>query len=211
MVDLQRYYLEADAPFVAYSERRWAGSTAYIRRRVDQALKPALARLIPLFRSKGWPIAYLRLCSERPDRSDLHRFFVDFHRKALAAGYPGAYPLASEPLAEPAPWCAPEAGDLVVDKRGYSGFCGADLDGKLKASGVDTLLMAGLATSQCVDTTARDASDRGYKIAFAEDALADYNEDFHRAALYASAGVCGAQIFDSDGIEAEPELLRGLR
>lgn len=211
MVDLQRYYLEPDAPFIAYSERRWAGSTAYIRRRVEDAVRPALARLVPLFRSKGWPIAYLRLCSEREDRSDLHRFFVDFHRKALAAGYPGAYPLASETLAEPAPFCAPQAGDLVVDKRGYSGFCGTELDGRLKAAGVDTLLLAGLATSQCVDTTARDASDRGYKIAFAEDALADYDEDFHQAALYASVGVCGGQIYDSERIEAEPELLTALR
>lgn len=211
MVDLQRYYLEADAPFVAYSERRWAGSIAYIRRRVEASVRPALARLLPLFRSMGWPVAYLRLCSGREDRADLHRFFADFHRKALAAGYPGAYPLGSEPLAEPAPWCAPKDGDIVVDKRGYSGFCGTELDGRLKAAGVGTLVMAGLATSQCVDTTARDASDRGYRVAFVEDALADYDEGYHRAALYASMGVCGGQILDSEGIAAEPEVLTALR
>jgi nicotinamidase-related amidase len=61
-----------------------------------------------------------------------------------------------------------------------------------------------------VDTTARDASDRGYKICFAEDALADYNEDYHRAALFASVGVCGGQIYNSQRIEVEPTLLTTL-
>ena len=46
-----------------------------------------------------------------------------------------------------------------------------------------------------MDTTARDASDHGYAVAHIEDAQADYDEHTHHAALYASRGVCGGEIY----------------
>ena len=60
------------------------------------------------------------------------------------------------------------------------------------------LVFVGLATSQCVDTTARDAADRGYTVIHIEDGQADYNEMFHNASLFASRGVCGGLLYETD-------------
>jgi nicotinamidase-related amidase len=211
VVDLQRYYLESQSAFYAYSSSQWPGSMDYIAARFKESLVPGISALREAFRPLGWPVVYLRLCGLAPDRSDLHRFFRDFHQKAERAGYAGAYPLADEPMADIAPALAPAKGDRLVRKTGYSGFTEGALDSLLRSMGVGTLVMAGLATSQCVDTTARDGSDRGYSIVFAEDCLADYSADFHESALYASIGVCGGHIHKSSWLAENPLRALGLR
>ena len=72
-----------------------------------------------------------------------------------------------------------------------------DIDRKLKNSGIEGLVFTGLATSQCVETTARDASDRGYSVIHINDAQADYDELTHNASLLSSRGVCGGALYDT--------------
>jgi nicotinamidase-related amidase len=59
-------------------------------------------------------------------------------------------------------------------------------------------VFTGLSTSQCVETTARDASERGYHIVHIEDAQADYDELSHASSLYSSQGVCGGFIMTAE-------------
>ena len=54
---------------------------------------------------------------------------------------------------------------------------------------LETLVISGMATDMCVETTARDAADRGYNVIVAEDAVATFFADHHRAALSAMARV----------------------
>lgn len=77
----------------------------------------------------------------------------------------------------------PLPGDLVVPKTRYSGFVGTDLDVQLTKLGVDTLVMAGLTTECCVDSTVRDAFDLDYHVFVAADACAAYEADIHAASL----------------------------
>ena len=77
----------------------------------------------------------------------------------------------------------PEAGEVVVQKTRYSGFVGTDLHGQLTALGVDTLVMAGLTTECCVDSTARDAFNLDYHVFIAADACGAYEADIHAASL----------------------------
>jgi ureidoacrylate peracid hydrolase len=77
----------------------------------------------------------------------------------------------------------PEAGDVVVQKTRYSGFVGTDLHDRLTALGVDTLVMAGLTTECCVDSTARDAFNLDYHVFIASDACAAYEADIHAVSL----------------------------
>jgi len=193
-VDVQRYYAEAVSSFRRYSETRWPGGLDYIDRRVRDVVVPAIGVLRDAFDAAGWPTVYLRLCGSAPDRRDLHRFFRRFNEEAADAGFPDAYPLASDPWAEVVPGLSPRAGDTTVDKTGFSGFGNPALDGELRRLGVNALVMTGLATSQCVDTTARDASERGFAVVHVADAQADYDEDTHASALYASRGVCGGHV-----------------
>ncbi|MGH1559233.1 cysteine hydrolase [Caulobacter segnis] len=73
--------------------------------------------------------------------------------------------------------------ELVIRKTRYSAFSGTDLDARLKAMGVDTLVLAGLTTECCVDGAARDAFNLDYHVFVAADACAAYAPDLHAAAL----------------------------
>lgn len=77
----------------------------------------------------------------------------------------------------------PTPGEIVVKKTRYSGFGGTDLDARLKALGVDTLVVAGLTTECCVDSTDRDAFSLDYHVFVAADACAAYEADIHAASL----------------------------
>jgi nicotinamidase-related amidase len=77
----------------------------------------------------------------------------------------------------------PAPGEVVVHKTRYSGFVGTDLDAQLTKLGVDTLVVAGLTTECCVDSTVRDAFDLDYHVFVAADACAAYEADIHEASL----------------------------
>ncbi|WP_327293453.1 isochorismatase family protein [Streptomyces sp. NBC_01198] len=74
-------------------------------------------------------------------------------------------------------------GDIVVVKHTIGAFQGTDLDERLRALGVDTLVMAGVATNLGVESTARAAADLGYRLVFAEDAMSGLTAAEHRAAV----------------------------
>ncbi|PKM75365.1 MAG: hypothetical protein CVU92_01740 [Firmicutes bacterium HGW-Firmicutes-17] len=207
IVDMQRYYIEPESTLYSYSEHCWPGSMSYIGERVRQTVFPAINRLRDSFSAIGWPTVYLRLCALQPDRSDLHRLFRVFWSSALEAGYADVYPMRDDPWAQITPELAPRPGDIVIDKSTYSGFSTPSLEQTLRGLGVDAVVMTGLATSQCVDTTARDASERGFIVVHVEDAQADYGADEHEAALFASRGICGGHVVDSDFLAAAPERL----
>jgi len=204
VIDLQRYYLDPKGSFRRYPESREPRAFEYIESRCRDVVIPNVRRLLSHFREKRWPVVYLRLCGQRADRSDLHYTFRSSHLRAEKLGFPGIYPLANETLAEVVPELAPCPGEIVLDKVTFSGFTSSDLEAVLAQLSAGILVFSGLATSQCVDTTARDAADRGYRVIQVEDAQADYTERSHWAALYASHGTCGGNIVTArEVIEAD--------
>ena len=77
------------------------------------------------------------------------------------------------------PELGPEPGDLVISKRQWGAFYGTELDLQLRRRGIDTILLCGIATNIGVESTARDAFERGYEQVFVEDAMAALNPDEH--------------------------------
>ncbi len=200
VVDLQRYYLDPEANFRRYPESRNPAAFEYIEARCRDVVIPNATALVEHFRNQEWPVVFLRLCGQNPDRSDLHQCFFESNEIAADAGYPGLYPLADEPLAAVVPEITPEPRERVLDKVTFSGFTSTDLEDILVELDAGELVFCGLATSQCVDTTARDAADRGYPVIHVEDAQADYSEMMHQAALYASQGVCGGHVYSTEEV-----------
>jgi nicotinamidase-related amidase len=96
---------------------------------------------------------------------------------------------------------APEAEDIRIDKILYSSFVGTDLDERLKAQGVDTLVVVGFTTECCVDSTVRDAFHRDYSVFVVADACAAYEEALHYGALNALSKNC-ALLTDSASVLA---------
>ncbi|MGH6877728.1 MAG: cysteine hydrolase family protein [Rhizomicrobium sp.] len=78
---------------------------------------------------------------------------------------------------------APQPGDVVVTKHRVGAFYGTDLDIILRANGIDTLLLAGIATSGVVLSTLRHAADADYRIVVVSDCCADKDAEVHRVLL----------------------------
>lgn len=81
------------------------------------------------------------------------------------------------------PALGPKEGDHVVRKRQWGAFYGTDLDLQLRRRGLDTILLCGISTNMGVESTARDAYERGYQLVFVEDAMSARNADMHAFAV----------------------------
>ena len=96
----------------------------------------------------------------------------------------------------------PRDGELVLEKNTSSAFNSTGIEWLLRNLGVTTLVVIGVATDMCVETTARDAADRGFDVIVVEDATLTYYEEHHRAALSGFARVFG-QVWESGRVLAE--------
>jgi ureidoacrylate peracid hydrolase len=77
----------------------------------------------------------------------------------------------------------PRADEPIVTKHRFDAFLNTDLDTILRANGIRTVVMAGIATNVCVETTTRSAFLRDYYVVVAADACATFSEDEHEASL----------------------------
>jgi nicotinamidase-related amidase len=77
----------------------------------------------------------------------------------------------------------PKPGDIVVTKHRVSAFAGTDLDMILRASGIDTLILSGIATSGVVLSTLRHAADADYRLVAVDDCCADRDPEVHRVLM----------------------------
>lgn len=85
----------------------------------------------------------------------------------------------------------PVSGDIVIAKRQWGAFYGTELDLQLRRRGVRTIILAGIATTYGVESTARDAYERGYAQVFVEDAMSALAPDAHAFAIQHVLGRIG--------------------
>ncbi len=88
----------------------------------------------------------------------------------------------------------PAAGEIVIDKPGKGAFYATELGDILRQRGIDTLLVCGVTTEVCVNTTVREANDRGYRCIVLDDCCASYFPQFHDIGLQmikAQGGIFG--------------------
>ena len=76
-----------------------------------------------------------------------------------------------------------QPGDLVIMKRQWGAFYGTDLDLQLRRRGLTSIVLCGIATEAGVESTARDAYERGYEIVFAADAMSGLYAESHANAV----------------------------
>jgi nicotinamidase-related amidase len=122
----------------------------------------------------------------RPDLSDAPPLKVDRGDPATRIGAPGPMGrilIRGEPGHDIIPELYPVAGEPVIDKPGKGAFYQTDLELMLKNRGIETLFVCGVTTEVCINTTIREANDRGFRCIALSDCCASYFPDFHAAGL----------------------------
>ncbi|MBM3559020.1 MAG: cysteine hydrolase [Alphaproteobacteria bacterium] len=161
-----------------------------------QAIVPTCARLLTAFRRRGLPVIHTREC-HRPDLSDCPPAKRQRGNPALRIGDPGPMGrllVAGEEGAEIIPALAPLPDETVIDKPGKGAFHATDLDAILRGLYVSHLAIGGVTTEVCVQTTMREANDRGYDCLLIEDCTESYFPEFKQATLAmvrAQGGIVG--------------------
>jgi biuret amidohydrolase len=152
--------------------------------------------LLATWRALGWPVVHTRE-SHAPDLSDCPPAKRDRGQPALRIGDPGPMGrllVRGEPGCDILPAVAPVAGECVIDKPGKGAFYATPLHDHLQRLGVTQLVFAGVTTEVCVQTTMREANDRGYDSLLIDEATASYFPAFKRAAIemiVAQGGIVG--------------------
>ncbi len=150
-----------------------------------QAIVPTTARLIAGARAAGIPVIHTREC-HAPDLSDCPPAKRLRGKPSLRIGDPGPMGrilIAGEPGAGIVPELAPVDGEVVIDKPGKGAFYATPLGEELARRGSRSLVFAGVTTEVCVQTTMREANDRGFDCLLIEDATESYFPAFKAAAL----------------------------
>ena len=168
--------------------------TDYRFDRIEGVVVPNIRRMAPVFRAGGGEILYITQGAERADCADapvhMRKFYAD------VANHVGSR--EHEIIDE----LAPEPSDFIVNKRSIGAFASTGIDHLLRSLGREHLYMTGISTNMCVETTAREAADRGYAVTLVEDACATTHADLHEGTIRNFARLFG-RVRSTDEVLAE--------
>jgi nicotinamidase-related amidase len=174
IIDMQRDFLEPGGFGAAL------GNDALLRRTIAPT-----RRLLDAARMAGLTVIHTRE-GHRPDLADLPPAKRVRGRLPNGMGDPGPMGrilVRGEPGHDIIPELYPVPGEPVVDKPGKGAFHATDLDAMLKNRGITQLIVCGVTTEVCVNTTVREANDRGYECVVVEDCVGSYFPEFQEMGL----------------------------
>jgi len=186
IIDMQRDFLEPGG-FAAT-----LGNDITLLRAAVEPCRAVLATA----RGAGLLVIHTRE-GHRPDLSDVPPLKIERGDQAMRMGAPGPmgrFLIRGEFGHDIIADLYPVAGEPVIDKPGKGAFYQTDLELMLRNHGIDTLLVGGVTTENGVNTTVREANDRGFRCIVLADCCASYFPDFHRmglAMIKAQGGIFG--------------------
>ena len=154
VVDMQGWFLEPS-------------SHAYLPSAAD--IVPGIVSLSRAFWENELPVVFTRHLNTEQDAGSLGLWWSDLIR-------------VEDPLSEIAPALDTSVG-IVLEKNQYDAFHGTGLEGIFRERGVRRIVVTGVATHLCCETTARSAFVRGFEVTFPVDGTATYDENHHLATL----------------------------
>jgi biuret amidohydrolase len=175
IIDMQRDFVEPGG----FGEA--LGNDVSILRKTIAPLK----QVLDACRKQGLLVVHTRE-GHRPDLADCPRSKMERGRPKRKIGDDGAMGrllVRGERGHDIVAELYPNPGEVVVDKPGKGAFYATDLDLILRNAGIKALIVCGVTTEVCVNTTVREANDRGYNCVVLEDCVGSYFPDFQRAAL----------------------------
>ncbi len=183
IVDMQNYMTERE-----YSSR-WSadGSDDYYFSTFEKTVLPNIQKVIQQCRKRSIPIVYLRIAYRNRNLADVpagvcrKRFAEDLY-DANGRQYELYY---DHPASQIDIRLKPEPEDIVIEKTSSGAFCSSDLDVVLRSRNIARLVFSGGLTDGCVESTIREAFDRGYLCTLLEDACITSRKELHDASVAA--------------------------
>lgn len=157
VIDMQRFFLDQASPTFT------CGGLAVL---------PTLKRLITAFRKADRPVIYTRHV-HHPDRLDA----------GIMGWWWEGMCLEGSPESEVQEDITPLSNEKVILKHRYSTFYNTDLETVLRCLKIEDLVISGIMTNMCCESTARDAYYRDYRVFFLADGTGTINEEMHLASL----------------------------
>lgn len=157
VVDMQKFFLDPASPSFTCG---------------GLAILPNLRSLIHVFRQAGRPVIFTRHV-HNPDRSDA----------GIMAWWWKGMCLEGSPESEIHPELAPLNSEKVIFKHRYSAFYNTDLETVLRVLKIEDIVISGIMTNMCCESTARDAYYRDYRVFFLSDGTGSVTEEMHLASL----------------------------
>ncbi len=145
-----------------------------------RAATPKIASLLGVARETGTRVAHVGFWTLPDHASDSGPWLAQRRRSTYSsdslciAGTEGAEFIAD---------LAPSPGEWVVRKHRYSAFTGTDLDLLLRSAGVRSIVVTGVSTNACVESTVRAGFELDYYVAAPSDAVASWDQTLHEATL----------------------------
>lgn len=143
--------------------------------RIEQKVIPNTQRLIEGTRAAGGRVVYITIGAALPDCSD-----APVHMRAFFQSVGNYEGQRQHQIIEE---LAPAPGDPIVRKTSIGAFASTGLDHLLRTMDCEHLFMTGVSTNMCVETTAREAADRGYAVTLVEDACATTHKELHEGTV----------------------------
>jgi nicotinamidase-related amidase len=197
IIDMQRDFLEP------------GGFGAALGNDVSRLTKivPNLANVLEAFRRRTMAVIHTKECHQA-DLADCPPAKRNRGRGALRIGDNGPMGrilIDGEPGNDFVPALQPQSGELVILKPGKGAFYATSLQEELLSRGITNLFITGVTTEVCVQTTMREANDRGYECLLIEDATESYFPQFKQATLEmirAQDGIVGWTATSGQFLEA---------
>jgi nicotinamidase-related amidase len=152
--------------------------------RLARAVAP-IRNVLAAAREMGMLVIHTRE-GHLPDLSDAPRAKVERGVPSLRIGDPGPMGrilIRGEPGHDIIPELYPRASEIVIDKPGKGAFHATEFGDILQKYGIENLLVCGVTTEVCVNTTVREANDRGFRCVVISDGCASYFPEFHEVGL----------------------------
>jgi ureidoacrylate peracid hydrolase len=160
------------------------------------ALLPTVNRLAAACRAAGITVIHTRHVT-RADGSNLGTM------GALIEPVRAGYIMEGSKTAELHPGLDVQPSDIILNKPRYGAFTGTDLDNVLRGNGIDTIIVSGICTNICCETSAREAGMRDYHVFFMEDGTETFpagglTVDEIKRAVHATIGLAFANVIPVD-------------
>jgi nicotinamidase-related amidase len=143
--------------------------------RIERLVTPNALRLRERFRALGRPVLHVTVGAALPDASDapphMRKLFVE------TRNHLGSREHEIIDALKPLP------GEHLLRKTSIGAFASTHIDSLLRALGAEQLWLCGVSTNMCVETTAREAADRGYLVTLVEDACGTTHEELHQVTM----------------------------